>query len=76
MYLLAVAGVVIAVDLVLGTLYLYGFADLYVPQGRSPGIGGLLRLVPGRVYVLGALGTAGLILAVSAWHMMQLASGG
>ena len=34
---LAVAGIIIAVDVVLAGVYLYGFADLYVPKGTSPG---------------------------------------
>ena len=76
MYALAVVGVVIAVDLVLAAGYLYGLADLYVPRGRSPGVFALLRAVPDKVYALGALGTAAVILAVSAWHMVQLDSGG
>ncbi|HUN70313.1 MAG TPA: M48 family metallopeptidase [Burkholderiales bacterium] len=76
MYVLAVAGVIIAVDLVVAAGYLYGLADLYVPKGRTPGALALLRIVPARVYVMGGIGTAIVILAVSAWHMMQLSSGG
>ena len=76
LYALAVAGVIIAVDLVLAGGYLYSLADVYVPRGRSPGVIALLRAVPNKVYVLGALGTAAVILAVSAWHMVQLNSGG
>jgi len=76
LYVLAVAGVIIAVDLVLAAAYLYGFADLHVPQGRSPGAFALLRAVPASVYVLGALGTALVIFAVSGWNIVQLASGG
>ena len=76
LYALAVVGVIIAVDVVLAAGYLYGFADLYAPKGRSPGMFALLRAVPAKIYVMGALGTAMVILAVSAWQMMQLASGG
>ncbi len=76
LYVLAVAGVIIAVDLVLAAAYLYGFADLHVPKGRSPGAFALLRAVPASVYVLGALGTALVIFAVSGWNIVQLASGG
>ena len=76
LYVLAVAGVIIAVDVVLAAVYLYSFADRYLPRGGSPGIAALLRTVPAQVHVLGALGTALVILAVSAWRMMRLASGG
>jgi hypothetical protein len=37
MYFLAVVGVIIAVDLVLAGVWIYGFGDVYVPKGRSPG---------------------------------------
>jgi Zn-dependent protease with chaperone function len=76
MYLLAVAGVIIAVDLVLAGIWLYGFAELYVPQGRSPGVFALLHAVPVKIYVIGALCTMLVIFAVSGWNIMQLASGG
>ena len=76
MYFLAVAGVIIAVDLVLASGWIYGFADVYVPKGRSPGPIALLQLVPARVYLLGAMGTALVIFAVSGWNIMQLGSGG
>ena len=76
LYLLAVAGVIVAVDLVLAAGYLYGFAEIYVPQGRSPGVIALLHAVPSKIYVLGALGTATVIFAVSVWNMIQLGGGG
>jgi len=75
-YVLAVVGVVIAVDLVLVSAWLYGFADLYVPKGRSPGLIALLGVVPPRIYILGALGTALVIFTVSGWNIVQLGSGG
>jgi len=76
MYVLAVAGVIIAVDLVVAAVWLYGFADLYVPQGRTPGLFALLGAVPARVYLMGAMGTALVVFAVSGWNIVRLASGG
>ena len=76
MYFLAVAGVIIAVDLVLAGGWLYGSADLYAPQGRSPGPIALLRAVPAKIYVIGALCTALTIFGVSGWNIVQLGSGG
>jgi Zn-dependent protease with chaperone function len=76
LYLLAVAGVIVAVDLVLAGAWIYGFADLVVPKGRSPGLLALLGAVPARIYLLGALGTALVIFAVSGWNIVQLGGGG
>jgi Zn-dependent protease with chaperone function len=77
LYLVAVIGVIIAVDLVLAGAWLYGFADIHVPRGAArPGAMTLLRLVPANVWILGALGTALLIFLVSGWNVLQLASGG
>ena len=76
LYALAVVGVIVAVDLVLAGVYLYGFAGLDVPGARSPGVIGLLRAVPAKIYLMGAFGTALLILAVSGWNIARLASGG
>jgi len=45
LYVLAVVGVIIAVDVVLAAVYLYSFADRYPPRGGSPGIAELMRLV-------------------------------
>jgi Zn-dependent protease with chaperone function/uncharacterized tellurite resistance protein B-like protein len=75
-YFLAVAGVIIAVDLVLAGAWLYGFADLYVPKGRSPGMLALFGAIPPKIYLRGALGTALLIFVVSGWNIVQLSSGG
>ena len=74
LYLLAVAGVILAVDLVLAGLY-YWYAGI-APQLHHPGGAAYLKAVPSSVYVAGALATAAVILAVSAWHMLQLSSGG
>ena len=76
MYFLAVVGVIIAVDLVLAGVWIYGFADTVVPKGHSPGPLALLGAVPAKVYLLGAMGTALVIFAVSGWNIVQLGSGG
>jgi len=74
MYALAVLGVILAVDLVLAGLYAWN-VDLGA-AGRNLAWGARLRMAPGSLYVWGAIGTASVILAVSAWHMMRLSSGG
>ena len=75
-YALAVLGVVIAVDLVLAGVYVWGFAELYAPQGAAPGLWSQLAAVPRGLYVWGALGTVAVILIVSLVHMAKLSSGG
>jgi Zn-dependent protease with chaperone function len=74
MYVLAVIAVILAVDLVLGFAYteFVGVA----PPGKAVGLATRMRLVPNHVYAWGALGTALMILSVSAWNVMQLAGGG
>src|SRR6185369_10281478 len=76
MYFLAVVGVIIAVDLVLAGSWIYGIGDIYVPKGHRPGPIGLLGAVPSRIYILGAIGTALVIFAVSGWNILQLSDGG
>ena len=78
LFLAAVIGVVLAVDLVLGVVYLWGNSELggaSVP-GRTPGLGAFLAAVPGPLYVWGAIGTAALIFIVSTVNVTQLADGG
>jgi Zn-dependent protease with chaperone function len=74
LYLLAVVGVILAVDLVLAALYAWNI-DL-PPELRHLGAAARLQMVPFTVYAVGALATAAVILAVSGWHMVQLSSGG
>ncbi len=74
LYALAVGGVILAVDLVLGGLYAWNID--YGPDGKFLSWTARFGMVPKSLYLWGALGTAALILAVSAWHVMQLASGG
>lgn len=73
LYALAVVAVVLAVDLVLGVVYLQ-VAEVRVPPGT--GFLGMLLAVPSGIYVLGALGTAGLILSISLFHVLRLSAGG
>jgi len=74
MYFLAVAGVIIAVDLVLAGSYAYNFVS--APPGKALTVAARLRAVPNALYLWGALATALIIFAVSGWNVMQLASGG
>jgi Zn-dependent protease with chaperone function len=74
MYVLAVIGVIFAVDLVLAGLYAWSI-DL-PPQMQHLGLAARLKIVPTAIYVLGGLATAVVILAVSGWNMTQLSSGG
>ena len=74
MYLLAVAGVILAVDLVLAGLYAWS-VDLG-PEMRHLGLAARLKIVPSAIYAIGALAATVVILAVSGWNMMQLSSGG
>jgi len=77
LYALAVIGVVIAVDLVLAGTYVYAFKDgFYSPKGVTPSLLGMFRVVPGKVYLWGAIGTIGVVLTVSAVKVAQLAEGG
>src|SRR5690242_17153593 len=74
LYLLAVAGVIAAVDLVLAGVYATNF--VHVPPGRTLTVAAGMKAVPAAIYLWGALGTAMVIFAVSGWNAMQLASGG
>jgi Zn-dependent protease with chaperone function len=62
LFILAVVAVVVAVDVVVGVAWMW--AD----DSQSP--------PPARVYLLGALATAGLILVVSAVNVLRLSRGG
>ncbi|MBI1943244.1 MAG: M48 family metallopeptidase [Betaproteobacteria bacterium] len=74
MYALAVIGVILAVDLVLAGTYAANF--VHTPPGKALTLTGYIRAVPPSLYVLGALGTALVVFAVSGWNVLQLASGG
>ena len=74
MYLLAVIGVIVAVDIVLAGLYAWNAE--WGAAGKNVSWIARLRNVPSSLYVWGALGTAFMILTVSGWNIVQLGSGG
>ena len=79
MFLLAVVGVVIAVDLVLAAVWVWGISDFkaaYVSRGKAPGLLDMIRAVPGDIYLWGAVATAGLIFVVSMVSVTRLGGGG
>ena len=71
----AVLAVIAAVDLVLGSLYVWN-ADFYAPAGHPPSFAAMLQAVPAPVYFAGALATGALILVVSLVNVARLAEGG
>ena len=74
LYVLAVAAVILAVDVVLALAWLAtGNIDATLQHASTDS---LLRAVPARVYLWGALGTAGVIFLVSIWHVTRLGGGG
>ncbi|MGQ0510806.1 MAG: M48 family metallopeptidase [Betaproteobacteria bacterium] len=74
LYVLAVAAVIIAVDIVLAVTWLAtGNVDATLQYASTQS---LLRAVPASVYLWGALGTAGVIFLVSAWNVSKLGGGG
>jgi Zn-dependent protease with chaperone function len=76
MYFLAVLGVIIAVDLVVAGVWIYVSDELNSPRTPAPGFFAMLRAVPPGVFLLGAIGTALVVFAVSGWNIVQLSSGG
>jgi Zn-dependent protease with chaperone function len=76
LFALAVAGVIVAVDLVLAAAYVWAAGDRLLLPGEPTSVRALYRLVPGAVYGWGAAVTALVILGVSAWNVARLASGG
>jgi Zn-dependent protease with chaperone function len=75
-FLLAVLAVVATVDLIVGAVYLWN-VTVHVPRGAPPpGLVQLFSLVPVRVYVWGAILTAGTIFVVSLFNMAKLSGGG
>jgi Zn-dependent protease with chaperone function len=76
LYALAVAAVVIAVDLVLAAGYVWGFAGARVTADGAVDLAALFLAVPAELYAAGAAGTAALIVGVSAYHVAQLREGG
>ncbi|HEV3011220.1 MAG TPA: M48 family metallopeptidase, partial [Burkholderiales bacterium] len=76
LFALAVIAVVIAVDLVLGALYVWGYGEFYAPAGRTPSFLAMLKAVPAGVYLGGAAASAAVILLVSLFSVARLAEGG
>ncbi len=74
LYLLAVIGVIVAVDIVLVGLYAWNAE--WGQAGKNVSWIARLRNIPSSLYVWGALGTAFVILTVSGWNIVQLSSGG
>ncbi len=72
LYLLAVAAVVVAVDLVLAGIWAFTMDS----GPRPPGLAARLAQVPADVYLWGALLTGATILLVSAVQIARLAGGG
>ena len=67
LFLLSVVAIVLAVDLVVGVIYL--FTD---DAPVAPGLAG----VPGEVFATGAVVTVAIIAVVSLWNIVGLAGGG
>jgi Zn-dependent protease with chaperone function len=77
LYVLAVIGVIVAVDLVLASAYVWTSWDSLVLRGKTPAsYATLYRMVPNAVYGWGAAISTLVILAVSAWQVLRLAGGG
>jgi Zn-dependent protease with chaperone function len=76
LFVLAVVAVVLAVDLVLAALYVWGYGEFHAPAARAPSLPAMLKVVPGHVYFLGAVATAAVILVVSLVNTLRLAEGG
>ncbi|MGE0875194.1 MAG: M48 family metallopeptidase [Burkholderiales bacterium] len=72
LYLLAVAAVIVAVDLVLAGIWAFTMDS----GPRAPGLAARLAQVPVEVYLWGALLTGATILLVSAVQIARLAGGG
>jgi Zn-dependent protease with chaperone function len=73
LYLLAVLGVIVAVDAVIAGVYLWMQSGSTLEARRAPLT---LAAVPPMLLLLGALGTAGVIFLVSLVHTLRLGGGG
>src|SRR5688500_14494285 len=77
LFALAVLGVIIAVDLVLAGVWIWGVSEMrQVEPGRAPGLLTLIRSVPIGLYLWGAVATAAIILIVSTVNVAKLSDGG
>jgi Zn-dependent protease with chaperone function len=73
LYLLAVVGVIVAVDAVLAGVYLWSQADSSLVAQRAPLT---LSSIPPPLVIWGAVGTTTVIFLVSLFHTLRLAGGG
>jgi Zn-dependent protease with chaperone function len=73
LYVLAVLGVIVAVDAVIAGVYLWMQSGSTLEARRAPLT---LAAVPPSLLLAGALGTAGVILLVSLVHTLRLGGGG
>ena len=79
LFLAAVVAVVIAVDLVLAGVWVWGVSEFgasYAEPGQVPSLFRMIRSVPRELYLWGTLGTAAIILIVSMVNVTRLADGG
>jgi Zn-dependent protease with chaperone function len=77
LFLLAVLGVVLAVNAVLAGVWIFGIADSgFVEPGRRASLMTLIRSVPPQLYLWGAVITVAIIFIVSAVNVVKLADGG
>lgn len=73
LYFLAVIGVVVAVDVVLGVIFI-DVGDVQIHPAMGPVA--MLMAVPKGVYVWGAVGTVAVIFSASLYQILQLTDGG
>ena len=77
LFVLAILGVVLAVDAVLAGIWIFGIADSsYVEPGRRAGLLTMIRSVPPQLLLWGAVVTTLLILIVSTVNVVKLSDGG
>ena len=77
LFVLAVAGVVLAVDALISAIYLFNrFDGVFGAIQAADAAGGWLNLISGGFLVVASLVTLGLIVSVSLWHILRLAGRG
>ncbi|HTN27572.1 MAG TPA: M48 family metallopeptidase [Burkholderiales bacterium] len=77
LFLLAVLGVVLAVNAVLAGVWIFGVSDSsFVEPGRRASLMTLIGSVPLQLYLWGAVITVAIIFIVSAVNVVKLADGG
>ena len=77
LFVLAVAGVVLAVDALISAIYLFNrFDGVFGAVQAADAAGGWLNLLSGGFLVVASVVTLGLIVSVSLWHTLRLAGRG